>query len=125
MNEIIHANDYYGVPKITKEDIINVATSVSITLTDKEIEWVLLCYEDAQRQDPSGTWNLVVEDLAYQAVNFRKYQEEADEESEETRRDFGNDDYIPEDDLPPINNFHTDGDGDDNTLLNFMGGQTL
>lgn len=101
---------------ITRDDIINVADSVSITLTEKEIEWVLLCYEDAQRQDPSGTWNLVVEDLCYQAVEFRRKQEEADEESEETRRDFGNDD-----DLPPINHFHTDGDGDDDTLLNFMG----
>jgi hypothetical protein len=102
---------------ITRDDIINVATSVGITLTEKEIEWVLLCYEDAQRQDPSGTWNLVVEDLCHQAVEFRRKQEEADEESEETRRDFGNDD----EDLPPINHFHTDGDGDDDTLLNFMG----
>jgi hypothetical protein len=58
--------------EVTREDVISVATSVGITLTEDEIKWVLLCYEDAQRQDPSGTWNLVVEDLAYQAVEFRK-----------------------------------------------------
>ena len=85
---------------VIKKDIIEVANSVGITLTDKEIEWVLACYEDAQRQDPSGTWDLVVEDLCHQAVEFR------------------ND---PDDDIPDISHFHSDGDGDDDTLLNFMG----
>jgi hypothetical protein len=76
---------------ISKADIFDVATSVGITLTEAEMDWVLLSYEDAQRQDPSGTWDLVVEDLCHQAEEFRK-DEEAAEESEETRRDFGNDD---------------------------------
>lgn len=88
--------EYPTVTKVTKEDIIEVAKSLGITLTETELNWVLLCYEDAQRQDPSGTWNLVVEDLCQQAVEFRRKQEEADEESEETRRDFCND---PEDDI--------------------------
>jgi hypothetical protein len=57
--------------KLTKEDILNVATSIHQILTKKEIVWVLLCYEDAQRQDPSGTWNLVVEDLIYQIPRIR------------------------------------------------------
>jgi hypothetical protein len=97
MNEIIHANQHFGVPRVSKEDIVDVSNSVGITLTDKELEWVLLCYEDAQRQDPSGTWNLVVEDLAYQAVNFRKNK------------------------TAEPNRFIADGDGDDETLLNFLG----
>ena len=60
---------------VTKDDIRNVAKDINVELTEKEVEWVLLCYEDAQRQDPSGTWNLVVEDLVHQAVNFRKYSD--------------------------------------------------
>jgi hypothetical protein len=84
---------------ISKADIFDIAKSVGIILTDIEIDWVLLSYEDAQRQDPSGTWNLVVEDLCHQAVEFRG------EPTEE----------------PDMSRYHTDGDGDDNTLLNFMG----
>jgi hypothetical protein len=57
--------------KITKEDIVGVAERISQTLTEKEIDWILLCYEDAQRQDPSGTWDLVVEDLIYQIPRIK------------------------------------------------------
>ena len=64
--------EYPAVSKVTKEDIIEIAKSVGITLTETELKWALLCYEDAQRQDPSGTWNLVIEDLCQQAVEFRK-----------------------------------------------------
>lgn len=106
--------------EVTKGDIVNVATSIHVVLTEKEIEWALLCYEDAQRQDPTGSWNLVVEDLVYQAVNFRKETGSFDQLGyEQTHPEPGDDDY--EGDIPPINNFHTDGDGDDNTLLNFIG----
>jgi hypothetical protein len=63
--------------KITKEDIVGVAERISQTLTEKEIDWVLLCYGDAQREDPSGTWDLVVEDLVYQAINLRKKDPDA------------------------------------------------
>ena len=69
---------------ITKQDILNVAKSINVELAENEIDWALLCYEDAQRQDPSGTWNLVVEDLIHQCVEMRDDSEE--------RRDFGNDD---------------------------------
>lgn len=65
---------------ITKEDIKAVAKSINVELTDNEIEWALLCYEDAQRQDPSGTWNLVVEDLIHQCVEMRENRQEYDNE---------------------------------------------
>lgn len=103
--------------KISKEDIVNVATSVGITLTEAEIEWVILCYEDAQRQDPSGTWNLVVEDLCHQAVEFRRESGPHHQLGyEQTQPEPGDSDYIE----PDWSKYHTDGDGDD-TLLNFMG----
>jgi hypothetical protein len=104
---------------ISNTDIFDVATSIGVTLTDTEIYWVKMCYEDAQRQDPTGNWSLVVEDLVQQAVEFRK------DPMHEHRETFGEDastddcwfDYEKEHPFP----FHTDGDGDDNTLLNFMG----
>lgn len=58
--------------RIVEEDVLAVAESLGITLTETEVEWTLDCYEDAQRQDPTGTWDLVIEDLIYQAVEFRK-----------------------------------------------------
>jgi len=97
---------------IVKDDIIAVAASINVSLTESELDWVLLCYEDAQRQDPSGTWHLVVEDLIQQAVEFRKpgtfdqlgYEQTQPEpgdddyfDDSEERRDFGNDDVIPDD----------------------------
>jgi hypothetical protein len=58
--------------KVTEGDVINVADRIHQTLTEKEINWVLLCYEDAQRQDPTGTWNLIVEDLIYQIPRIKE-----------------------------------------------------
>lgn len=50
--------------KVTEQDIYDVADRIhSRALTDEEVEWILFCYEDAQRQDPTGTWDLVIEDL--------------------------------------------------------------
>jgi hypothetical protein len=72
MNDIIHANQHFNVPRVAREDIIQVAKDIKQTLTDVEIEWVKLCYEDAQRQDPNGTWNLVVEDLIYQIPRIKE-----------------------------------------------------
>lgn len=69
---------------IGKIDIGQVAESIGVELSDTDMNWVLECYRDAQRQDPSGTWNLVVEDLIHQLVEMRDDSEE--------RRDFGNDD---------------------------------
>ena len=59
--------------KVTKEDVLDVAERIHFRpIDEKEMEWVLLCYEDAQRQDPSGTWDLVVEDLLYGLNTFKK-----------------------------------------------------
>jgi hypothetical protein len=57
--------------KLIEEDVIDIANTIGKTLTEKEIEWVLLCYEDSQRQDPIATWNLVVENLIYQVEIFK------------------------------------------------------
>jgi hypothetical protein len=70
-SEDMPGSQYPPYPKITREDIKQVAKELNQTLTDVEIEWVKLCYEDAQRQDPSATWNLVVDDLINQIPRIR------------------------------------------------------
>lgn len=52
--------------KITKEDVVSVATSIGVTLTDDEIEGIVENYPYMQEMDPTGTWDLVVDDM----INF-------------------------------------------------------
>jgi hypothetical protein len=65
---------------ITKEDIKDVAESINVELTDAEINWALSQYDDAQKQDPSGNWDLVVEDLIHQCVQIREDKQSYDNE---------------------------------------------
>jgi|WetSurSiteA1Bulk_404760.scaffolds.fasta_scaffold266718_2 hypothetical protein len=56
--------------EVTEQDVYDVADRIHArALTDEEVEWILFCYEDAQRQDPTGSWNLVVENLIYTIIN--------------------------------------------------------
>lgn len=48
---------------IQKEDVLQVAYSLKKNLTEEQIKYVLDNYESAQEDDPSGTWDLVVEQL--------------------------------------------------------------
>ncbi len=52
--------------KIAKEDVVSVATSIGVTLTDDEIEGIVENYPYMQEMDPTGTWDLVVDDM----INF-------------------------------------------------------
>lgn len=54
---------------ITKQDVINVANSINVTLTDEQINTVLEMYPSEQEADPSGTWDLVIEHCIYQTIN--------------------------------------------------------
>ena len=57
---------------IQKEDVVSVATSINKTLTDKQIEDVLELYPSEQRNDPTATWNLVIEHCINQIVEDDK-----------------------------------------------------
>jgi ribosomal protein S16 len=46
---------------INKTDVENVAKSINKTLTNAQIEQVLELYPSEQENDPSGTWDLVIE----------------------------------------------------------------
>lgn len=53
---------------ITKNDVINVAKTISVTLTENQINQVLNMYNDEENNDPTGTWNLIVENCIYQII---------------------------------------------------------
>jgi hypothetical protein len=50
---------------IQKEDVLRVSKRLDIKVNEKIISWVLENYEDFQNDDPTSTWNLVVESMLY------------------------------------------------------------
>jgi hypothetical protein len=50
---------------IQKEDVLDVAKRLDIKVNEKIILWVLENYEEYQNDDPTATWNLVVEQMLY------------------------------------------------------------
>jgi hypothetical protein len=60
--------------EITIEDVEQVAKDLNLTITEKEGETVLELYDSASEDDPSGTWDLVVEMLIYQLISMRNLE---------------------------------------------------
>jgi hypothetical protein len=58
--------------KLDTEDVVKVANSVGINLSPQEVKEVIERYPDEQEQDPSGTWNLVVEHICHCIVADRE-----------------------------------------------------
>lgn len=50
-------------------DIMRVSEDIGITISSEQAEQALERYPDAQENDPSGTWNLVVEQLIHEVNN--------------------------------------------------------
>ena len=57
--------------RIDKEDIIKVANSIHIELTEKEIDEVAERYSEGCANDPFSEWFLIVEQLVYEVFNNR------------------------------------------------------
>lgn len=55
----------WNASKLTAEDVENVAESIGLQLSAKEIKEVIKQYPDYQEQDPTGNWDLVVEHCIY------------------------------------------------------------
>lgn len=53
--------------KIKKEDVLNVANALPIKINYGIIQWVIENYESYQEADPTATWDLVVEQMLYEA----------------------------------------------------------
>jgi hypothetical protein len=51
--------------KIQREDVLQVANDLSIKVNEKIIQWVLDNYESYQNDDPTATWDLIVEQMLY------------------------------------------------------------
>ena len=54
---------------ITRLDVLNVAKSISIDLTESDIDEVLTQYPSEQDNDPTATWDLVIENCIYNINN--------------------------------------------------------
>ena len=52
--------------EIQKEDVLKVAYDLKKNLTEKQIQYVLDNYESSADADPTGTWDLIVEQLIYE-----------------------------------------------------------
>lgn len=54
--------------KIDKFDINSVAERLNITLTDQQLDKVLELYEEYEDNDPTATWDLIVENIVYNII---------------------------------------------------------
>ena len=54
---------------IEASDVYQVANDINIKLTEDEVNEVLLSYPSEQAEDPTATWNLVVEKIIYDIKN--------------------------------------------------------
>ena len=50
---------------ITEEDVYRVANSLCIGITNEQVVEVLELYPSEQEEDPSATWDLVVENIIH------------------------------------------------------------
>lgn len=65
-------NEDTPLAKVTREDVIKVATSNDEVLTEEEIAEVISKYPEAQRNDPTGGWDLAIEQCISEVIGDRK-----------------------------------------------------
>jgi hypothetical protein len=54
---------------ITRLDVIEVANQIGKSLTESDIDEVLASYPSEQDNDPTATWDLVIENCIYNVEN--------------------------------------------------------
>ena len=57
------------ISNIDKEDVIYVADGLNVSLTEEQISKVMHLYPHEEECDPSGTWDLIVENCIHQVIN--------------------------------------------------------
>lgn len=57
------------VSNIDREDVIMVATRLSLPLTEEQINKILHAYPHEEECDTTGTWDLIIENCIYQVIN--------------------------------------------------------
>lgn len=58
-----------NVGKVSEADVIRVASDLSIELTDNEVRKIVKEHPSYCEQDPTSTWDLIVEQQAYEIKN--------------------------------------------------------
>jgi hypothetical protein len=51
--------------QLSNDDVLQVARELNVELNNVQIKEILKRYEDEQANDPTATWNLVIENLIY------------------------------------------------------------
>jgi len=51
--------------KITKEDVYKVAKSIHMQIDDSAADIIISRYDEGASNDPTATWDLIVENLLY------------------------------------------------------------
>ena len=54
---------------ISIEDVYRVANDLAIGITDSQVETVLELFDEEANNDPTATWDLVVENIIYNFKN--------------------------------------------------------
>lgn len=57
------------VSNIGRTDVLVVANSINKQLTEEQVNKVILMYPHEEECDPTGTWNLIVEDCIYSILD--------------------------------------------------------
>jgi len=57
---------------LDKSDVIKVSDSIGVVLSTNEIKQIIEEHDDECENDPTGTWDLVVENQIYNVVNDRE-----------------------------------------------------
>lgn len=57
------------VSNVDNEDVLSVASELNISLTDEQVNKIVLMYPHEEECDPTSTWNLIVENCIYQVIN--------------------------------------------------------
>lgn len=56
------------VSNIDREDVLYIAEGLKINLTEEQVSQVMHLYPHEEECDPTGTWELIVENCIYQVV---------------------------------------------------------
>jgi hypothetical protein len=60
--------------EISEADVKSVASQLNMSVTDSDIEKVLNLYDDEADNDPTGTWNLIVENILYIIQDVNEFE---------------------------------------------------
>lgn len=58
----------FSIPSLSSEDVINTASEIGKSLNPEQVSEILSKYPEAQKNDPKGSWVLVIENLIHEII---------------------------------------------------------